>query len=67
MTLKRLGTMIREHRDRQDLTQVALAKRAKISQSYLAQLELGQRKAPSIATVQRLAKALRVPIADLLA
>jgi transcriptional regulator with XRE-family HTH domain len=48
------------------LTQESLAKRAKVARSYLAKLEAGHSKNPSLAVLQRLAKALGVPVAALL-
>lgn len=58
--------MLSAWREKKGLTQVALAKKAGITQPYLAQIESGERKNPSLATLQRLAKALRVPITKLL-
>jgi transcriptional regulator with XRE-family HTH domain len=43
-----------------------LAKRAKVARSYLTKLEAGHSKNPSLAVLQRLAKALGVPVTDLL-
>jgi transcriptional regulator with XRE-family HTH domain len=37
-----------------------------VSQAYVASLESGEKKNPSIAALQRLAKALGVPVAALL-
>lgn len=48
------------------MTQEELAKRAKVSRGYLASLEAGHKRNPSLAILQRLAKALGVPIAKLL-
>ena len=58
--------MIRKLREAQRLTQVELARRAKVSQGYLAALEGGLRKNPSLPTLKKLAKALGVPVAALL-
>ena len=49
------------------MTQEELAKRAKVSRGYLAALEAGHRKNPSIAVLERIAKALGVPVTELLA
>ena len=56
---------VRRLRKTQGLTQVALAARAGLCQSWISRLE---RKAenPSIATLQRLATSLQVEIPDLL-
>jgi putative transcriptional regulator len=48
-------------------SQVDLAKRAKVTNVYLSQLENGRRKNPSLAVLRRLAKALGVPVTELLA
>jgi transcriptional regulator with XRE-family HTH domain len=54
-------------RERRKLSQNELAKRARVSQSYLSKLEAGQRgKAISVEIVKRLAKALGVPVTELL-
>ncbi len=50
---------------RQDLSQEQVAKKAKITRVYVAQLEAGA-KSPTIRTLQRLADALQVPLVDLL-
>jgi DNA-binding XRE family transcriptional regulator len=52
-------------RKRRGLTQAALAKAARISQAYLAQIEKGSRKG-DVTLYQRLAETLRVDIEDLL-
>ncbi len=38
----------------------------RVSQAYVASLESGERKNPSVATLERLAKALGVPVTELL-
>jgi transcriptional regulator with XRE-family HTH domain len=65
MSPKRLATVITKLRGRE--TQEALAKRAKVSRSYLAAIEAGHKKNPSLVVLQKLAKALGVPVAELLA
>ena len=57
---------LRKIRERKKLTQVALCKRAKLTQGYLSLLESGTKTSPSIAVMKRLAKALGVPVAELL-
>ena len=47
------------------MTQEALARRANLSLGYLARLEIG-RHDPKLSTLHKIAKALRVPIAELL-
>jgi transcriptional regulator with XRE-family HTH domain len=58
--------MLRAMREAKGLTQVQLAKRAKLTQSYLAEIETGTKKNPSLALLKRLAKALGVPVTELL-
>jgi transcriptional regulator with XRE-family HTH domain len=59
MTIKRL-------REQKGLTQEALADKAGIHRVYLAQIEAAT-KTPSIATLEKIAKALKVKTAELLA
>jgi transcriptional regulator with XRE-family HTH domain len=66
MTLRRISTVIRELRGANGLTQLQLAKRAKVTRGYLAQLEAGHKTNPSLPTLRKLAKALRVPVTELL-
>ena len=65
MPPKRLGMTIKRLRERRGLTQAALAKRAGVHRVYLAQIET-QTKVPSIATLEKIAKALNVKVGRLL-
>lgn len=56
---------VKRWRTKRQLTQQALADKVGIHRVYVAQLEAGT-KTPSLRTLQRLAKALRVKVADLL-
>jgi XRE family transcriptional regulator of biofilm formation len=67
MTPKRLDQVMRELRENKGLTQEELAFKARVTPGYVAQLELGLRKNPSLDVVRRLARALKVPLAELLA
>ncbi|HEY5988732.1 MAG TPA: helix-turn-helix transcriptional regulator [Streptosporangiaceae bacterium] len=58
--------MLRHHRERQSMTQEELAKRARVTQAYVTHLERGIRKNPSLAVLKRLARALGVPVTELL-
>ena len=58
--------MLKTLREAKGLTQDQLAKRAGVTEAYVSMLENGKRKAPSLPTLQRLAKALGVPVAELL-
>lgn len=50
---------IRRYRERHGWTQAELARRLAVSQAHVANLELGS-KVPSLAMLDRLARALRV-------
>jgi transcriptional regulator with XRE-family HTH domain len=60
-----LGAQIKRRRVDRRLTQVALAAKVGIHRVYLAHVEDG-RKTPSLAVLDRLAKALGTKITDLL-
>ena len=66
MAPKRLDQVIREVREKKGLTQEELAFKAKVTPGYVAQLELGIRKNPSLDVVRRLARALGVRLGELL-
>ena len=66
MSPQRMATVIRQLRERADLTQEQLAKRAKVARSYIALIEAGYKKNPSLEIVKRLARALGVPVTELL-
>ncbi len=66
MPARRLGTVIKKLREEKGLSQQALAKKAKVTDAYIAMLETGVRKNPTIDTLKRLAKALKVKVGDLL-
>lgn len=59
------GSVLQKARHRRKLTQEALAKRVGVHQVTIARLESGSRK-PSMEMLHRLAKALKVPVAQLL-
>jgi transcriptional regulator with XRE-family HTH domain len=61
----RIGKRIKLERERRGLSQQELAGKAAISRGYLARLETG-RHDPTVGVVERLARALRVKVTDLL-
>lgn len=63
---KRFNAVLQRLREKQGMTQRDLAKRAKMTPGYVAQLEMGVRKNPSLAILKRLAKALGVKVTELL-
>jgi len=58
MNVKRLRTQ-------RGLTQSELAKKATVSQAFIAQLETGAEANPKLDTLRRLAKALAVRVGEL--
>jgi transcriptional regulator with XRE-family HTH domain len=65
MTATRFGMRLKQLRTVQGMTQVELAKRAKVTQGFIAQLEGGFRKDPSLSTLRRLARALKCKVSEL--
>ena len=66
MSPRRLSTMVQELRTKNEMSQRELAKKAGVSDGYIAHLESGLRKNPSLAVLKRIAKALGVPVTTLL-
>ena len=66
MPRRRVGRVLKTLRESRGLNRVELAKRAAITVAYVSALELGKRKNPSLEVLQRLAKALGVPVTALL-
>lgn len=57
--------MIARLRKRQHMTLLQLAQRVGVTEAYMSMLESGTRKNPSLATMKKLAKALKVTLAEL--
>ncbi len=66
MTQRRLGAVVRRLRVQQNLTQERLAARAGLTQGHLSKIEAGERPNPGVATLKKLARALNVPVGELL-
>jgi transcriptional regulator with XRE-family HTH domain len=66
MTPPPLGTLLKRRREARGLTQLELAKRARVAQGYISALEAGEKSNPSVAVIRKLAKALGVPVTELL-
>ena len=64
MNPKRIGKLIKTLREKAELTQEQLAKKAGVSHSYISLLETGRRM-PTIKTADKLAAALGVRLIDL--
>jgi transcriptional regulator with XRE-family HTH domain len=63
---KRLSQVIRQLREQQSLTQEDVAKRAGVTKNYVTMIEGGKRKNPSLPVLRKIAKALGVPVGELL-
>jgi transcriptional regulator with XRE-family HTH domain len=59
------GAKVRRVRERRRLTQSELARRSGVGRITLVRIEAGTQQA-TLATLERLARALRVPMRDLL-
>lgn len=64
-TIKRLSMRLKRLCEERGLTQEKLAKRSGMSHGYLAHLEIGMHD-PSLSTLAKLAKALKVTVGELL-
>jgi transcriptional regulator with XRE-family HTH domain len=60
-----LAMKLKQIREARGLTQVALAKKVGMKQPYLARLESGAETNPKLDALRRLAKALKVSVAEL--
>jgi transcriptional regulator with XRE-family HTH domain len=65
-SLSRVIRKLREDMKPKPMTQRALAAKAKVTPGYIAQLEMGLRKNPSLTVLKRIAAALGVPVTELL-
>jgi transcriptional regulator with XRE-family HTH domain len=63
---QRLKIVLARLRESKGLTKRELARRAKVTEAYVSQLESGARRNPSLPVLKRLAKALGVPVTELL-
>ena len=64
--MRDLKTVLRGLRKKRGWSQAEVARRAKVTDAYVAMLETGKKRNPSLAVLKRLARALRVPVAELL-
>jgi transcriptional regulator with XRE-family HTH domain len=66
MSPRKIGVTLRRLREGKGMSQLQLAKQAKVAQAYISEMEAGDKKNPGIETLRKLAKALGVPVAELL-
>jgi len=57
--------VIKQLREKKGLSQKALGEKVGVSDAYITMLETGKRKNPSLEILKALAKALGVPVAEL--
>lgn len=65
MTIKRLAMNVKALRIKRKLNQTDLAKRAGVTQAYIAMLERGRNVNPTLGLLTKLAKVLKVTVAEL--
>jgi putative transcriptional regulator len=65
MSAKRFPMRLKQLREAKGLSQAALAEKVGLSREYIARLETGKHD-PPLSRVEKLAKALRVPIEKML-
>jgi XRE family transcriptional regulator of biofilm formation len=66
MSPKRLGKVLKQRREKKGMTQAALAEKVGVGQTYIAKLESGDKKNPTLDLLKKLAKTLGVPVTELL-
>jgi transcriptional regulator with XRE-family HTH domain len=65
MTIERFAMRLKQLRAKRKMSQADLAKSSGVSREYIARLELG-RQDPTLGTLEKLAKALKVKAAKLI-
>jgi transcriptional regulator with XRE-family HTH domain len=58
--------VLKQRREAKGMSQVSLAKAARVGRTYIAKLESGEKKNPSLDVLKKLAQALGVPVTELL-
>jgi transcriptional regulator with XRE-family HTH domain len=63
----RIGARLKRLREARGLSQLELARQAKVAQGYISELEAGTKgRRPGVVVLQRLARVLGVPVTELL-
>jgi hypothetical protein len=65
MASRTLGMKLKRLREQLGMSQAVLAKRVKVTQPYITMLESGAFRNPTLDVLQRLAKALKVSVGEL--
>lgn len=65
MARRTFGMNLKALRTQQGLSQVAMAKRVKVTQAYIAMMENGAFRNPTLDVLRRLAKVLKVTVGEL--
>ena len=66
MSPQRISRALKRLREDKGLSQAALAKLSGVAQGYISQMEAGEKKNPGIETLKKIARALGVPVTELL-
>ncbi len=66
MPPRRLARVIKATRKAKGMKRIELARAANLTPAYITQLETGKRKNPSLDVLKKLARALAVPVMELL-
>jgi transcriptional regulator with XRE-family HTH domain len=66
MPPRRLAGVIKAKRKEKGMKRIELARATELTPAYITQLETGKRKNPSLDVLKRIAKALGVPVTELL-
>ena len=66
MSPRRIGRVLKRLREKEGLSQAALEKKSGVGHGYISQIEAGEKKNPGIETLKKIARALGVPVTELL-
>lgn len=63
--LQKLGKKVRQYRKEAGLSQEQLGNQSGLGRSYISSLERGVERNPSLRTIERIAKVLKVKVSDI--